>query len=134
MPVRPVLHGDNGATLKATTVLAMLHWLGIAPSYSRPRVSDDNAFAEALFRTAKYRPEFPIKGFADLHTARQWAMRFVHWYNEEGIAIVASATSPRRSVMPDRMVPCSAARHVVYQDARSRNPQRSLAGARTPWS
>ena len=32
MPVRPVLHGDNGATLKATTVLAMLHWLGIEPS------------------------------------------------------------------------------------------------------
>jgi transposase InsO family protein len=82
-PVRPVLHGDNGATLKATTVLAMLHWLGIKPSYSRPRVSDDNAFAEALFRTAKYRPEFPIKGFADLHTARQWAMRFVQWHNDE---------------------------------------------------
>jgi putative transposase len=59
MPARPVLHGDNGATLKATTVLAMLHWLGIKPSYSRPRVSDDNAFAEALFRTVKYRPEFP---------------------------------------------------------------------------
>ena len=55
---KPVLHGDNGATLKATTVLAMLHWLGIKPSYSRPRVSDDNAYAEALFRTAKYRPEF----------------------------------------------------------------------------
>ena len=72
-PVRPVLHGDNGATLKATTVLAMLYWLGIKPSYSRPRVSDDNAFAEALFRTAKYRPEFPLKGFADLDTARQWA-------------------------------------------------------------
>jgi transposase InsO family protein len=72
-PVRPVLHGDNGATLKATTVLAMLHWLGIKPSYSRPRVSDDNAFAEALFRTAKYRPEFPLKGFVDLDDARQWA-------------------------------------------------------------
>ena len=69
-PVRPVLHGDNGATLKATTVLAMLHWLGIKPSYSRPRVSDDNAFAEALFRTAKYRPEFPLKGFADLDAAQ----------------------------------------------------------------
>lgn len=41
---RPVLHGDNGATLKASTVLAMLHWLGIKPSYSRPRVSDDNAY------------------------------------------------------------------------------------------
>ncbi len=38
---RPVLHGDNGASVKGTTVLAMLHWLGIAPSHSRPRVSDD---------------------------------------------------------------------------------------------
>jgi transposase InsO family protein len=27
--------GEAGATLKATTVLAMLHWLGIEPSYSR---------------------------------------------------------------------------------------------------
>src|SRR4051794_16650392 len=81
MPERPVLHGDNGATLKGTTVLAMLHWLGIEPSYSRQRVSDDNPYAEALFRTAKYRPEFPVKGFAELDAARQWAGRFVHWYN-----------------------------------------------------
>jgi putative transposase len=58
---KPVLHGDNGSTVKATTVLAMLHWLGIKPSYSRPRVSDDNAFIEALFRTTKYRPQFPSK-------------------------------------------------------------------------
>jgi putative transposase len=42
---KPVLHGDNGSTLKATTVIAMLHWLGISPSYSRPRVSDDNVTA-----------------------------------------------------------------------------------------
>jgi transposase InsO family protein len=80
---KPVLHGDNGATLKATTVLAMLHWLGIKPSYSRPRVSDDNAYAEALFRTAKYRPEFPAKGFTDLDAARAWAIAFVRWYNNE---------------------------------------------------
>ena len=63
LSAKPVLHGDNGSTLKATTVLAMLHWLGIKPSYSRPRVSDDNPYAEALFRTAKYRPEFPVSGF-----------------------------------------------------------------------
>jgi transposase InsO family protein len=49
--------------------MAMLNWLGVKPSYSRPRVSDDNAYAESLFRTAKYRPEFPAKGFADLDTA-----------------------------------------------------------------
>ena len=44
----PVLHGDNGATLKATTVLEMLHWLGIKPSCSQPRVSDDNAYVAIL--------------------------------------------------------------------------------------
>jgi hypothetical protein len=83
MHTKPVLHGDNGSTLKATTVLAMLHWLGVQPSYSRPRVSDDNAYAESLFRTAKYRPEFPAKGFASLDEARAWAAGFVHWYNVE---------------------------------------------------
>lgn len=57
LDAKPVLHGDNGSTLKATSVLAMLNWLGVKPSYSRPRVSDDNAYAESLFRTAKYRPE-----------------------------------------------------------------------------
>ncbi len=44
LSTKPVLHGDNGATLKATTVLAMLTWLGIRASYSRPRVSDDKAY------------------------------------------------------------------------------------------
>jgi len=123
MPVRPVLHGDNGATLKATTVLAMRHWLGIEPSYSRPRVSDDNAFAEALFRTAKYRPEFPIKGFADLEAAREWSARFVQWYNHEhrhsGIRYVTPA---QRHAGQDG--PILATRHAIYQDARQRNPQR----------
>jgi putative transposase len=123
MSARPVLHGDNGATLKATTVLAMLHWLGIEPSYSRPRVSDDNAFAEALFRTAKYRPEFPLKGFAGLDAARQWAARFVLWYNNEhrhsGIRYVTPAQ--RHTGQDGRVL---AARHAVYRDARQRNPRR----------
>ena len=74
---KPVLHGDNGSTLLATTVLAMLYWLGIAPSSSRPRVSEDNASAESLFRTARYRPEFPNKGFASLEAACAWATDFV---------------------------------------------------------
>src|SRR6202161_829322 len=81
MAARPVLHGDNGATLKGTTVLAMLNWLRIEPSYSRPRGSDHNPSAEALFRTAKYRPEFPVKGFTELDAARDWAACFVEWYN-----------------------------------------------------
>jgi putative transposase len=95
LPKKPVLHGDNGATMKATTVLAMLHWLRITPSHSRPRVSDDNAFVEALFRTAQYRPQFPAAGFASLEDARHWASNFVAWYNHEhrhsGIRYVSPA-------------------------------------------
>lgn len=129
---KPVLHGDNGATLKATTVLAMLHWLGVKPSYSRPRVSDDNAFAEALFRTAKYRPEFPVDGFADLDTARAWAVRFTHWYNFEhkhsGIRYVSPA---QRHTGEDQVI--LDARHAVYLAAKRRNPAR-WSGATRDWS
>lgn len=120
---KPVLHGDNGGTFKATTVLAMLHWLGVQPSYSRPRVSDDNAFIESLFRTAKYRPEFPVNGFADLEHARRWAADFVRWYNLEhrhsGIRYVTPA---QRHAGADRQV--LAARHAVYQQAGQANPRR----------
>ena len=69
--------------LKATTVLSMLYRLGIKPSYSRPRVSDDDAYAELLLRTTKYRPEFPAKGFATLDEARAWATEFVRGYKVE---------------------------------------------------
>ena len=120
---KPVLHGDNGATLKATTVLAMLHWLGVKPSYSRPRVSDDNAYAESLFRTAKYRPEFPAKGFDDLDAARTWAAEFVRWYNVEhrhsGIRYVTPA---QRHAGEDHAI--LAARHALYTQARQRHPAR----------
>ena len=129
---KPVLHGDNGATLKATTVLAMLHWLGVKPSYSRPRVSDDNAYAESLFRTAKYRPEFPAKGFASLEAARAWALGFVRWYNIEhrhsGIRYVSPA---QRHDGGDHTI--LAARHALYTKARERNPAR-WSGTTRNWS
>jgi putative transposase len=75
----------------------MLQWLGIAPSYSRPRVSNDNAYAEALFRTAKYRPDFPLKGFADLNAARQWGGCFVQWYNRSSEHTSLYVVGPNRS-------------------------------------
>ena len=120
---KPVLHGDNGSTLKATSVLAMMHWLGLKASYSRPRVSDDNAFVEALFRTAKYRPQFPVKGFSDIEEARTWAGSFVRWYNHDhrhsGIRYVSPA---QRHAGEDRTV--LQARHTLYLHARARNPRR----------
>ncbi len=119
----PVLHGDNGSTVKATTVLAMLQWLRITPSYSRPRVSDDNAFVESLFRTAKYRPQFPASGFSSLEDARRWASEFVTWYNNDhrhsGIRFVSPA---QRHAGEDREI--LARRHTLYLKAREANPQR----------
>jgi transposase InsO family protein len=130
--IKPVLHGDNGPSVKGTTVLAMLHWLGIAPSHSRPRVSDDNAFAEALFRTAKYRPDFPSAGFAAPAEARQWAAAFVRWHNEEhhhsGIRYVTPAA---RHAGGDG--PILAARHALYQRAREANPRR-WSGPTRDWT
>jgi putative transposase len=131
LDIKPVLHGENGSTLKATTVLSMLQWLGIKPSYSRPRVSDDNAYAESLFRTAKYLPEFPRKGFETLDAARAWAMSFVGWYNFEhrhsGIQYVSPA---QRQAGEDADI--LAKRHELYPRARTRHPAR-WSGATRNW-
>jgi len=78
-----VLHSDNGAPMKGATMLATLQRLGVVPSFSRPAVSNDNPFSEALFKTLKYRPEFPSQPFESLAAARTWVHAFVHWYNEE---------------------------------------------------
>ncbi|MDQ0214319.1 transposase InsO family protein [Oikeobacillus pervagus] len=55
-----VLHSDNGSPMKAATFQVLLEKLGIKNSYSRPRVSNDTPYSEAMFRTLKYRPEFPF--------------------------------------------------------------------------
>jgi transposase InsO family protein len=129
---KPVLHGDNGSTLKATTVLAMLNWLGIDPSYSRPRVSDDNPYAESLFRTAKYRPEFPAKGFESLDAARAWAADFVRWYNVDHRHSGIRYVSPdQRHTGADRAI--LEARHALYLEARQRHPARWSRNTRD-WS
>ena len=102
-----MLHGDNGSTLKATTVLAMLNWLGINPSYSRPRVSDDNPYAESLFRTAKYRPEFPASGFEDLEAARDLGRRLRALVQLRPQAQRHSLCQPRTSAIPEPIRPSS---------------------------
>jgi len=78
-----VLHSDNGSPMKSYTLQSKLADLGITPSHSRPRVSNDNAYSESLFRTLKYCPQWPSQGFASLNEARDWVSRFVTWYNNE---------------------------------------------------
>ena len=79
-----VLHSDNGSPMKGATMLSTLQRLGVVPSFSRPSVSDDNPYAESLFRTLKYTPAFPPQPFANLADARAWVARFVHWSVQRG--------------------------------------------------
>lgn len=78
-PEELVLHSDNGGPMKGATMLATLHKLGVIPSFSRPSVSNDNPFSESLFRTMKYRPEYPSKPFESIDQAQAWVDGFVFW-------------------------------------------------------
>lgn len=78
-----VLHSDNGGPMKSIMLRAKLQELGVVSSYSRPRVSNDNPYSEALFRTVKYHPRWPSEGFASLDDARIWVKEFVQWYNHD---------------------------------------------------
>lgn len=126
---KPTLHGDNGSNLKATTVLAMCYWLGIRTSYSRPRVSNDNAFIESLFRSLKYCPRYPSQGFMDLAQARQWSASFVDWYNtKHRHSALRFVTPQERHQGLDKSV--LAARHALYLNAKEANPRRWTKGIR----
>jgi len=78
-----VLHSDNGAPMKSQTMRIKAYELGVTTSYKRPRVSNDNPFAESLFRTCKYRPDWPSLGFKSLDEARTWVLKLTRWYNYE---------------------------------------------------
>ena len=74
------VHADRGTSMTSKPVSALLADLGVTRSHSRPRVSNDNPFSEAQFKTLKYLPEFP-KSFASLADARQFCAGFFHEYN-----------------------------------------------------
>jgi transposase InsO family protein len=129
MKANSVLHADNGAPMKGSTMLATMHALGIAKSFSRPGVSDDNPFIEALFRHLKYAPSYPTKGFASLDDARAWVKRFVDWYNSEHLhSSIAYVTPQQRHEGRDIAVPEN--RRTVYEAARKANPSRWSRHAR----
>jgi putative transposase len=117
------LHSDNGGPMKGATMLATLQSLGVVPSFSRPKVSDDNPFSESLFKTLKYRPSYPDGAFASIGEARIWVERFVDWYNNEHrhseINFVTPASKHRGEdfeILKKRVS--------LYENARLKNPQR----------
>ena len=118
-----VLHADNGSPMKGATMAATMQKLGVIPSFSRPSVSNDNPYSESLFRTMKYRPEYPSKPFESVEQAQVWVDAFVSWYNTEHLH------SAVRFVTPDdrhcgREEQILANRQKVYEQARNSNPER----------
>jgi transposase InsO family protein len=118
-----ILHSDNGGAMKGATMLATLQKLGVVPSFSRPRVSDDNPYSESLFKTLKYCPKYPSKPFASLEEASAWVEKFVFWYNNihlhSGIKFV---TPVSRHEGKDKIILENRKR--VYEDAKNKNPNR----------
>lgn len=117
------LHSDNGSPMKGATLLATMQRLGVIPSFSRPSVSNDNPYSEALFRTCKYHPGFPEKPFENMEKAREWVAGFVLWYNEEhlhsGIRFVTPGSRHRgedQAILEQRKA--------VYEAAKAAHPER----------
>lgn len=117
------LHADNGGPMKGATMLATLQKLHVAPSFSRPSVSDDNPFSESLFKTLKYRPSYPDGAFASLDEARTWVGKFVHWYNTEHLHSGIRFVTPK-SRHNGQDAEILKRRHTVYENARLANPLR----------
>ena len=127
-----VLPADKGSPMQGETLLETRYRLGISTSYNRPRTSNDNPYAEAWFRTGKYRPDYPVQGLASLKEARLWMQPFVQGYNHahchSGIRFVTPA---QRHQGQDFAI--LAQRQTVYEQARERHPER-WSGAIRNWT
>jgi putative transposase len=76
------LHADRGSSMTSKPVALLLADLGVTQSHSRPRVSNDNPYSEAQFKTLKYRPAFPAR-FPSIEAARAHCQEFFRWYNND---------------------------------------------------
>jgi hypothetical protein len=122
-PNQVTLHSDNGSPMKGATLLATLKALGVMASLSRPSVSNDNPYSESLFKTLKYRPEYPMHPFADLIAARTWATTLVQWYNHSHRhSAIRFVTPGQRHAGLDKAL--LADRSALYERARLKNPLR----------
>ena len=118
-----VLHSDNGSPMKGATFQATMERLGLIKSYSRPRVSNDNPYSEALFRTLKYCPKYPKFGFIALEDTRDWVSRFVKWYNEKHMHSGINYVTPKsRHEGKDKLI--LEKRTQLYEACKNNNPIR----------
>jgi transposase InsO family protein len=118
-----VLHSDNGGPMKGATMLATLQRLGIVPSFSRPKVSDDNPYSESLFKTLKYCPQYPLRPFSSLENAQSWVDEFVDWYNKKHLHSGIKFVTPESRHLGEDITILNR-RKIVYETAKLANPNR----------
>lgn len=123
------LHADRGSAMTAKPLALLLADLGVTQSHSRPRVSNDNPYSEAQFKTMKYRPDYP-EFFDSLLAARAWAQCFFQWYNHEHKHSALCLLTPT-IVHYGHAEQVLCARHAVMQQAYAAHPERFVKGPPT---
>ena len=117
------LHNDNGRSMRAYTLMEKIKDLGVIQTFSRPYVKNDNPFAESLFKTLKYCPEYPYRPFRSIQEAEQWTTKFVEWYNNEHLHSGINYVSPiKRHLGQDQKILNK--RRKVFALAKAKNPNR----------
>jgi len=124
-----ILHADNGSSMRAATLEVRLEELGVLRSFSRPRVSNDNPYSESLFRTVKYRPNYPNRPFSSKEEACQWVSSFVDWYNNQHRHSGIKFVRPEQRHSGEAIEICRQ-RSRVYELARIANLRRWTAAPR----
>jgi transposase InsO family protein len=121
------VHADRGSAMRSEGLAQLLGSLGVVRSFSRPHVSDDNAFSESQFKTLKYQPDYP-DNFQSLTHARAWCQEFFSWYNDHhqhsGLALFTPA-----EVFFGRVEEVATRRQVALDAAYAAHPERFPNGA-----
>jgi putative transposase len=120
-----ILHADNGNARRAVTLESRLEKLGVLRSFSTPRVSNDNPYSESLFRTAKYRPDYPRRPFASAEESCLWVVSFIAWHNHRQRHSGIKFVTPQQRHIGQAVEICRH-RSVVHEQARQRHPRRWL--------
>jgi putative transposase len=120
------LHADRGSAMTSKPLALLLSDLGVTKSHSRPRVSNDNPYSEAQFKTMKYRPDYP-EFFGSVQDARAWAQCFFQWYNHEHKHSALCLLTPA-VVHSGHAASVLRARHTTLQQAYAAHPERFVKG------